>query len=214
MNRKFSCQMPYNELIKNPIEDVLKFYQTTVKINEFLDTKKNESNNIINEYWKLPDGYLKSYKFNEFPENFKLILENFKLFLCEKDDIYFCPIFIFKDITNIENGIYSLDFMSNTAYKFKEIDSTLEETMYLKCTYNMGIVYFLKLEYSIGKELQQGFIDGLLQIGGIYDRVQNCLDKSSFTSESITVPQQQFTKMVGVSCREQLLIANQMIKEK
>ena len=40
MNRKFSCQMPYNELIKNPIEDVLKFYQTTVKINEFLDTKK------------------------------------------------------------------------------------------------------------------------------------------------------------------------------
>ena len=56
MNRKFSCQMPYNELIKNPIEDVLKFYQTTVKINEFLDTKKNESNNIINEYWELPDG--------------------------------------------------------------------------------------------------------------------------------------------------------------
>ena len=65
-----------------------------------------------------------------------------------------------------------------------------------------------------GANAVKGFIDGLLQIGGIYDRVQNCLDKSSFTSESITVPQQQFTKMVGVSCREQLLIANQMIKEK
>ena len=211
MNRKNSVYNPLKNcvgLYDNLSEYILKFYQTTVRIDEFIKEENTQDN--LEPFWDLPDGYLKRYKFDDFPKEINDIFDRFKIFLNDNKYIYFLPIFIFKNIYTIENGIYCIDISNNIAYKFKEIDNL--NKIYIYSDFNICISYFLNLKNAIIKDGTQGFINGIVQIGQIYEIINNSFGNTNFDIKSVSVPQQQFTKMMGISCREQLFIKNQLVK--
>ena len=129
------------------------------------------------------------------------------VFLKEQKYIYFLPIFIFNKSPNISSGIYSIDFINKMLYKYKIFNEGKFEKDFDIC-----ISYFIDLNECVFLDGEAGFINGIFQIGRIYENIEWVATENGFQSYSKFVSQQSFSHELGINCRTQLFIKNQFLR--
>lgn len=215
MNKKITDDQ-YRSLIDTKrIQNVLKFYQSTVNITELYNLW-NESKTCImdrinikayDNYFDIPESYIECLSFNSLSNNEKKIINKMNVFLKEQKYIYFLPIFIFNKSPNISSGIYSIDFINKMLYKYKIFNEGKFEKDFDIC-----ISYFIDLNECVFLDGEAGFINGIFQIGRIYENIEWVATENGFQSYSKFVSQQSFSHELGINCRTQLFIKNQFLR--
>jgi len=145
--------------------------------------------------------------------NEQVIIKQIDQFLKEEKYIYFIPIFIIKKSNKVPSGIYCIDFNSKCLYKYKELDGKILSEEMLDKDFNICICYFVDLNKSVFIAGEDGFVRGVIQIGRLYEKIDNIAKENNFEVCSTFVPQQSFTHAIGINCRRQLFVTNQFIKE-
>ena len=219
MNKKFIDDQYRSLIDTRRIQNVLKFYQSTVNISE-LYNPWNESRNAImdtinikayDNYFDLPESYIESISFDKLSNKEKIVINRMDVFLKDQEFIYFLPIFIINESSSIPSGIYSIDFINRVLYKYKEFNKqSFGEEIFQK-DFNICISYFVDLNESVFLDGELGFINGVFQIGRIYEDIERVAKENGFHAYSEFISQQAFTHKLGINCRTQLFIKNQFL---
>lgn len=220
MNKKITDDQ-YRSLIDTKrIQNVLKFYQSTVNITELYNLW-NESKACImdkisikayDSYFDLPESYIEYISFNKLSNKEKFIMEKISSFLKNQEYVYILPIFIIDKSNNIPSGIYSADFKNSILYKYKEFNRQNFGIEIFEKDFNICISYFIDLNECVFLDGEAGFINGIFQIGRIYENIEWVATENGFQSYSKFVSQQSFSHELGINCRTQLFIKNQFLR--
>lgn len=220
MNKKFANDQYISFIDTKQVQNVLKFYQSTVNILELYDLREKNRNDILDKinikaydnYFDLPESYIESVSFNKLSSKEKIIMEKINSFLKNQEYIYILPIFIIDKSNNIPSGIYSVDFKNRILYKYKKFDKQNFGIEIFEKDFNICISYFIDLNESMFLDGELGFINGIIQIGRIYENIESLANENGFETYSKFVPQQSFTNKLGINCRMQLFIKNQILR--
>lgn len=215
MNKKFSSDIHFSSLDSQKLKNVLKFYQTTVNIKELYNSVDDNvlNLNLCNNYWDLPEGFTDLVLLSNLSSKEKRVLDKVGDFIKHEDKVYLLPILIVNHTKTIPSGIYSIDFIKNIAYKYKDFDISSFEKEIIHKDFDMCLCYFLDLDYSVFLEGELGFVNGIIQIGRLYESIECFSKDNEIMTYSEFIPQQSFSKKIGVNCRKQLFIKIQFLKE-
>ncbi|MBU3228911.1 hypothetical protein [Clostridium algidicarnis] len=218
MNKRFMDDQYISFINTKKIQNVLKFYQSTVSLMELyeIDSRKEEEKIKIkayDNYFDIPESYVESIPFDALSDKERLVIDKMNNFFNEQEYVYILPIFIFDESKNIPSGIYSIDFMSQNLYKYKELNKKDFKSKVFEKGFNICICYFIDLNESIFLDGEAGFINGAIQIGKIYENIEWVAKENEFHTYSEFVSQQSFAYNLGINCRTQLFIKNQFLKE-
>ncbi len=220
MNKKITDDQ-YRSLIDTKrIQNVLKFYQSTVNITELYNLWNESKTYMIDKisikaydnYFDLPESYIESISFNKLSNKEKFIMEKISSFLKNQEYVYILPIFIIDKSNNIPSGIYSADFKNSILYKYEEFNRQNFGIEIFKKDFNICISYFIDLNESVFLDGELGFVNGIFQIGRIYENIEYVANENEFETYSMFVPQQSFTHKLGINCSTQLFIKNQFLR--
>jgi len=212
MNKK-SNSIYTTATYKDREKNVLKFYQSAVSIGELKKehTIYNEHKKD-NNYYDIPDSFIELIPLEEMSNKEQAIISEIDQFLKEENYIYFTPVFIVNNCDKVPSGIYCIDFVNRYLYKYKELNKEIFREKIIAEDFNICICYFIDLNKSVFIDGEVGFINGIIQIGRMYEKMVNIAKKNNFKIYSTFIPQQAFSYMVGINCRRQLFITNQFIK--
>lgn len=216
MNKIFTADN-YRSFIKpERIENVLKFYQSTVNIPELYNKWNEDEKSKINikaydNYFDLPESYLDSFTMSNLSANELHIFSKINDFFKSEKPTYILPIFVINKSKNIPPGIYSIDFIKKILFKYKEFDKqTFGATIHED--FDICICYFVDLYESVFYYGELGFTNGIFQIGKLFETVECEAKKYKICTYSEYVPQQIFSRNLGINCRVQIFIKNQYLK--
>lgn len=217
MNRNITDDY-YLKLIKpEAVKNILKFYQSTVRIKELENKRRSYKDYIskaraLNNYFDIPESYIEAISICKASYIEKEIFNEIEEFLKEEGYVYLLPIFIICGSNNIPSGIYSIDFVNGVLYKFEELNSITCNKDLLEEEFNICISYFLDISHCSFLDEELGFINGIIQIGRLYEKIEQVSMKNNISTFSKFMPQQSFTHDLGINCREQLYIKNQVLR--
>ncbi|WMM24464.1 hypothetical protein RBU61_16250 [Tissierella sp. MB52-C2] len=220
MNKKFITDQYIGFMDNKRVQNVLKFYQSTVNIQELYNLWYKNKEYIVDKinikaydnYFDLPESYMESVSFNRLSIKEKIVMEKMNDFFKNQEFIYILPIFIIDKSNNIPSGIYSVDFKNKVLYKYKEFERQNFGMEVFKESFNICISYFIDLNESVFLDGELGFINGIIQIGRLYENIESVAKEKEFETYSKFVPQQSFTHKLGINCRLQLFIKNQVLR--
>lgn len=217
MNKKVADDY-YLKLIKpSVIKNILRFYQSTVRTREIEDKWNNYRNYILktrifNNYFDIPESYIEAISICKASKVEEEIFSKIGEFLKGQDYIYLLPIFIIHKSDNIPSGIYSIDFINGILYKFEELSNIICNKDLLEEDFNVCISYFIDINECSLIDEELGFINGIIQIGRLYENIEQISLENNISTSSKFIPQQSFTHDLGINCREQLFIKNQILR--
>lgn len=212
MNKKFSVDQYISFIDQQKIKNILKFYQSTVSIQELYYKNNIEKEKAYDNYFDLPESFIESITFDKLSNKEKKIIDKINDFLEGQKHIYFLPIFIFNKSNSIPSGIYSADFKKGILYKFKDFYENGFSVGAFQGSFNICISYFIDLYESVFLDGEAGLINGILQIGRIYENIEFAAKENGFETFSKFVSQQSFSHNIGINCRTQLFIKNQFLR--
>ena len=113
------------------------------------------------------------------------------------------PVVVFMNDRNVEKpGVYSYDFSADKLHMIENLEGRVKELINPNQEYNMTICFFLNLIQALALYGRKGYIRGLEEIGylslGLVNKYENM--------NRISVPEQEFTHLIGVNTRHILLI--------
>lgn len=219
MNKKFATDQYISFIDEKRVRNVLRFYQSTVNIQELYNLWNENRRYIVDKinirsydnYFDLPESYMDSVSFNRLSTKEKIIMEKMNDFFKNQEFVYILPIIIIDKSNNIPSGIYSVDFKNRILYKYKEFERQNFGMEVFKESFNICISYFIDLNKSVFLDGELGLINGIIQIGRLYENIES-IGKNGFDTYSKFVPQQSFTHRLGINCRLQLFIKNQVLR--
>lgn len=212
MNKKFSVDQYISFIDQQKIKNVLRFYQSTVSIQELYYENNIEKEKAYDNFFDLPESFIESITFDKLSNNEKKIIDRISDFLESQKHIYFLPVFIVSQSNELPSGIYSVDFKNRVLYKYKEFNEHDFGVGTFEDSFNICIAYFIDLYESVFLDGEAGLINGILQIGRIYENIEFAAKENGFETFSKFVSQQSFSHNIGINCRTQLFIKNQFLR--
>lgn len=200
------------EHTQNKINRILRFYQSTVSVNELLEESKNNGCSKMKINFNIPDLSINRIPFSQITGDIKMMVEKLVKFELSKEMVYFLPILIVKNADCISSGIYCIDYNEKCLIKYKDIDYEKCDLKCLKDDFDIGISYFLDINMAVMDKGESGFIEGILQIGRVMEHIHMAADKIDLRIHNLLVPQQAFTHGLGLNCRSMLYISNQFVR--
>ena len=197
----------WNEFIKYYIDDrillsTLKYHQQT--IDKFNTTDCIDKNLI--ELCRADTVNVSDVKLDTFTIKTGAIKEFFlflKRLYSSIDAKVSFPVVVFMNDRNVEKpGVYSYDFSADKLHMIENLEGRVKELINPNQEYNMTICFFLNLIQALALYGRKGYIRGLEEIGylslGLVNKYENM--------NRISVPEQEFTHLIGVNTRHILLI--------
>lgn len=202
----------WNEFIKYYIDDrillsTLKYHQQT--IDKFNTTDCIDKNLI--ELCRADTVNVSDVKLDTFTIKTGAIKEFFlflKRLYSSIDAKVSIPVVVFMNDRNVEKpGVYSYDFSADKLHMIENLEGRVKELINPNQEYNMTICFFLNLIQALALYGRKGYIRGLEEIGylslGLVNKYENM--------NRISVPEQEFTHLIGVNPRHILLIETLII---
>lgn len=218
MNKKISDDNYFRLIKPMVVKNILRFYQSTVRTGKFAHRQNNYRNYMLetrkfNNYFDIPESYIEAISICKTSYIEEEVFNTIGKFFKEQDYIYLLPIFLIHKSDNIPLGIYSIDFIDGVLYKFEELNNIICNKDLMEEDFNMCISYFLDIKQCSLIDEELGFINGIIQIGRLYENIEQVSRQNNMSTYSKFIPQQSFTHDLGINCREQLFIKNQILRE-
>lgn len=216
MNKNFTSDMYIRQVDKKKMENVLKYYQSTVFIPEFTDEFNQCSRNagLCNEifYYDLPESIIEEYGFEELDE-----LEN-KIVTCMVENIRnryencILPIITIFNSKNLIPGHYAIDINNKKVLCYKSINEEQFTKLRIDNDFRLSISYFIDVCRSTFYKGEYGFIENVMFIGALDNLLSKELEGMQSEKIKLRVPQQFYTHEIGLNLKQQLLILTEFFK--
>jgi len=208
MNKVYNYVWPIDNRIA---KSILRFYQSSVLIPEYLDREKIEGVAELNKY-DIPECALNRIPFSRISLEDMAIVYSLKSFIDRENTILFLPIYTVVKSTELEAGHYVIDFDSKELVYYKHLDVEKTEIGDEGDSKILSYLsYFVDLHKCIFLYEDWAFVEGVHQIGSVSEYIKNSLVEKGFSVDFQMEAQQVYSHALGINCREQLFVRKQRI---